>query len=183
MFEKQLDTSYQLVSQESVVHPEYPFWVGSPDGTKHVNGAAKKVTDIKCPFTLKSFCQLASCNTSEELRNNHKDGEKYYWQLVSNAILLGLDEAELIVYAPYEDELAAIQTHIQELSELGSEVRQYNFIMFSDGLDLPLQKRNSKFKSPHILSFEIPQTDKDLLTECVIKAGALLDSDFDTTKL
>jgi len=51
-----LGTDYTLSSQETIVHPEIKYWVGTPDGGKEDNG--RTVNDIKCPFTLKSFCQL-----------------------------------------------------------------------------------------------------------------------------
>lgn len=168
VFENILDTSYRLSSQETIKHLEHDCWAGSPDGVRFFDGVATTVVDIKCPYTLKSFCQLASCTTPEQLRADHKEGEKYYWQLVSNAILLNVDQAELIVYAPFEDELPAIKDYVELLGEHPSK---YGFIFFSDGDDLPLLKRGCAFASPHIISFEIPQADKDLLTESVALAS------------
>jgi hypothetical protein len=102
-----LGMSYQLVSEETLAHPEIPYWVGSPDANKFDEG--RTVIDIKCPITLKSFCQLVEplymkgpdgkilmmkeengqwvldgWQAINHIRNTHTDGEKYYWQLVSN---------------------------------------------------------------------------------------------------
>ncbi len=117
VFENVLDTSYRLSSQETITHPDHDCWAGSPDGVRFFDGVATTVLDIKCPYTLKSFCQLASCSNTEQLRSDHKDGEKYYWQLVSNSILENKNIAELIYYVPYKSELAEeLKNQIKEMS-------------------------------------------------------------------
>src|SRR6185437_4228886 len=85
-----LGLEYTLSSTETISHPSISFWSGSPDGGNYQ--PARTVVDIKCPITLKSFCQLVDAYREggiEKVRDDHKDGEKYYWQLVSNAILTG----------------------------------------------------------------------------------------------
>ena len=51
-----LGVEYELVSKDTIKHPKYSFWVGSPDANKFDEG--RTVIDIKCPITLKSFCRL-----------------------------------------------------------------------------------------------------------------------------
>src|SRR5687768_14058682 len=54
-----LGIEYKLVSQESIQHPAIPYWAGSPDAQKfESNNDSDTVVEIKCPITLKSFCQL-----------------------------------------------------------------------------------------------------------------------------
>ena len=47
-----LGFDYELVSSETITHPDIPYWGGSPDLIK-----PGTVGDIKCPMTLKTSCQ------------------------------------------------------------------------------------------------------------------------------
>jgi hypothetical protein len=175
-FEK-LGMEYTLTSQETDIHPEITYWSGSRDGMKLDEG--KTVIDIKCPMTLKSFCTLADCQTIEEVRENHKDGEKFYWQLVSNATINDCKFAELIVYMPYLCEL-------EEIRDLAGNMPQehlYKFFWIANGNDeeLPHLMENGHYKNINVIRFEVPQTDKDFLTERVIEAGKLLNPFFKQT--
>src|SRR6185369_17941405 len=105
-----LGLEYKLISENTLNHPDIDYWCGSPDAQKFDEGGT--VVDIKCPMTLKSFCQLVDSSYPDNakdkdepryngtvamdiIRERHKDGEKYYWQLVSNAILINAKFAEL----------------------------------------------------------------------------------------
>ena len=163
-----LDLNYKITSEQTIIHPEHSFWVGTPDG---VNAKTNTVFDIKCPFTLKSFCELVECKTAEELRENHKDGEKYYWQLVSNAILTNSKFAELIVYCPYKSELEAIR---ELASNFDGDQNKIAWIGFSQDDDLPYLIEGGHYKNLNIIRFEVSEEDKKALTERVIKAGKML---------
>lgn len=170
-----LGLEYSLVSKETIQHPIIKFWSGSPDGTKE-----DTVGDIKCPMTLKSFCQLVDplyngltgMDAMNAIRENHKDGDKYYWQLVSNAILTGSKFAELIVYVPYYSELQEIKVMAQmvDTSELS---KHYWIAMASDG-ELPYLVDGRYYKNLNVIRFAVPQSDKDLLTDYVTRAGEML---------
>ena len=160
-----LGIEYQLVSDKTITHKDYPdYWSGSPDAVK--DGV---VIDLKCPYTLKSFCQLYEANTKELLINETQNGEAYYWQLVSNAILTGVDKAELIIYCPYEEELETIK---QEADLYG-----YKWIANANNEQLPYLICNSilnDYNNIKVIDLDIPQEDKDFLNECVVKAIDLL---------
>ena len=157
-----LGLEYQLVSDMTIEHPLYPdFWAGSPDGVK--NGV---VMDIKCPYTIKSFCQFYDINDKESLIDNHKNGEQYYWQLVSNAILTNVDRAELIIYCPYQSELTAIREMAEE--------QLIKWMQYATDEELPYLLDNGYYKNIKVIELDIPQSDKDLLTECVVEASKLL---------
>ena len=160
-----LGIEYQLVSDKTITHKDYPdYWSGSPDAVK--DGV---VIDLKCPYTLKSFCQLYEANTKELLINETQNGEAYYWQLVSNAILTGVDKAELIIYCPYEEELETIK---QEADLYG-----YKWIANANNEQLPYLICNSilnDYNNIKVIDLDIPQEDKDFLSECVVKAIDLL---------
>ena len=163
-----LGTEYSIQSQESQEHPTLgEFWVGSPDLIKHTT--PKTVAEIKCPFTLKSFCQFAECKTIEDVRVKHPSGEDYYWQIVSNAIITGSQLGELIVYCPKQSELDAIR---ELASDTGFE--GFKWIFFSLDYDVPFLPENSLYESMYIFKFEIPEEDKQKLTERVVAASKLL---------
>jgi len=173
-----LADEYEFVGKETIKHPTIPHWAGSPDGFKKkvVN---KTVIDFKCPFTMKSFCQLVDClydgkegiEAMNHIRANHKDGEKFYWQLISNACLSDATHAELIVFCPYQSDLDAIRQAAQQLSD---DARYY-FIAFAKDDELPYIKDGGYYKSLNTISFEVPIEDKERLTELVIKAGEELN--------
>jgi hypothetical protein len=173
-----LGLEYVLTSNDTVQHPTIKYWAGSKDGIKY--DAGKTVIDIKCPMTLKSFCQLVDplykglegLNAMTYVRNNHKDGEKYYWQLVSNSIIDQTQFAELIVYMPYKSELEEIQQMARSVD--GAEMSKHYFIAMANDGDLPFIHDEGYYKNINVIRFEVPQEDKDFLTERVDQAGKLL---------
>jgi hypothetical protein len=173
-----LGLEYTLSSTETDIHPTIPFWSGSKDGQKFDEGGT--VIDIKSPFTLKSFCQLVDplyrgltgIDAINDVRDNHKDGEKYYWQLVSNAIINGCRFSELIVYMPYKSELDEIKLMAQQVD--GAEASKHYWIAMAGDDELPFLLDDGYYKNLNIIRFEVPEADKKLLTECVLRAGAEL---------
>ena len=170
-----LGLDYSLSSTDTIQHPTINYWAGSPDGAKE-----DTVIDIKCPITLKSFCQLVDplyndltgIDAMNAIRENHKDGDKYYWQLVSNAILTGATFAELIVYVPYFSELADVK-QMAQMVETDALSKHYWIAMATEG-ELPYLVDGGYYKNLNVIRFEVPQADKDLLTECVLRAGEML---------
>lgn len=172
VFEK-LGLDFTYSSQVTDIHPTIDFWAGSKDGTRE--GENKAVIDIKAPFTMKSFIQLVKplydglngMDAMNVIRENSADGEKYFWQLVSNAIINNCNFAELIIYCPYKSELKEIYA----LAEGNPDVKWLSYVSDSE---LPYLLDNGYFKNLNIIRFEISQTDKDALTNAVIKAGKML---------
>jgi hypothetical protein len=168
-----LGLEYSLNSLETLQHEEIDYWCGSPDGFKYDEG--KTVMDIKSPITLKSFCQLVQplydgfngMDAMNKIRETHKDGEKYFWQLVSNACITNSRFAELIVYAPYESELP-------EIKLMAEGVDGCMWIQFASENELPFLKDGGYYNNLNIIRFEVSQEDKDFLTEKVKLAGSML---------
>lgn len=173
-----LSTKYKLCSEETLSHPTIECWKGSPDLEKFDEG--KTVGDIKCPHTLKSFCQLVNPLydglTGKALINairfgytdkngfehpKHKDGEKYYWQLVSNAILTQSKYAELIVYCPYLHEL-------EKIRQLAEGNPKYYWIMGASDEELPYLVEGGYYKNLNVIRFEVPLEDKLFLHDRVM---------------
>ena len=169
-----LGLEYTLCSTITLQHPSIPFWLGSPDAT-----TSDAVADLKCPMTLTSFCQMVDPATDEDgkiiheamtidaVRYNHKDGDKFYWQIVSNAILTGKDKGQLIVYVPYLDELNKIQ-------QLATGNSDYYWIEMTSNEKLPYLIKGAHYKNVNVIEFDIPEGDKALLTSRVLECGKKL---------
>lgn len=185
-----LGTEYRLCSADTIAHPEYgDIWSGSPDLQKFDEGGT--VVDIKCPITLKSFCQFADCIIMKEvegvwvidnsieaqalsielIREDHPDGEDYYWQLVSNAILTGSKFAELIIYCPYQSELKEIR---EMASNYDGDQNKVAWINWANDEDIPYLLDGGYYQNLYTFRFEVNEADKKLLTEKVLAAGKML---------
>lgn len=168
-----LGLEHTLCSNLTVQHPDIPYWVGSPDGFTE-----DAVDEIKCPMTLTSFCQLVDpyCEngkvvhealTIEAMRENHRDGDKFFWQTVSNAILLKKKIGRIIVYVPYFEELESIKS-------IADGNPDYYWIWSADNDKLPYLIKGAHYKNVNVIEFPIMQRDVDVLTERVLEAGKLL---------
>ena len=155
-----LTFDYRLCSKERLAHKEIPNWTGAPDLI-----TADTVVDIKCP-QLESFCELADiCKETDpfELKAVYPE---YYWQLVSNSILTGLDFAELIVFAPYKSELPGIRERAfaADAMEWGNKLY---YIQYGEDLELPYINDGGYYQNINKLTFKVPAEDKALLTDRV----------------
>lgn len=175
-----LGIEYTLSSKDTIQHPTIPFWVGSPDGSK-----PNTTADFKAPLTLKSFCQLVQplydgltgMVAMNRIREDHNDGDKFYWQIVSNAILQGNDLGELVVYMPYYSELQDIRTMSRHHEQAG----KYKWVDFASDDELPYLIDGGYYKNINIINFQIPDTDKKFLTDCVVRAGNMLINESHST--
>ena len=137
-------------------------WSGMPDCV-----ADDIVVDIKCPFTLKSFCKLAECESAEDLKaqNGAKEyGYKYYWQIVSNAILTYANKGELVLFVPDSKQLKEIQ-----------ENTSVKWISMANPSELPYFDDSKYYNNVTRIKFDIPQEDKDFLIKCVRNAVERLE--------
>lgn len=154
-----LDLKYSLVSKERFQHKKYPdYWTGMPDVLTN-----EIVGDIKCPYTLESFCGLVeSLESAEKLKEY---SPMYYWQLVSNSILTKRDTAVLIIYCPYQKDLE----NIRELARNEYEMSQnkYAWINWAEDIEMPYLLENGKYSDVNMLEFEVSKEDKELLTQRV----------------
>lgn len=173
-----LPIDYSLNGDKTIVHPQYDCWSGTPDATKE-----NTVCEVKCPMTLKSFCQLVDPHikdgieihpalTIEAARANHKEGDTYYWQIVSNAILTGSRFGELIVYVPYQSELSELKG--LAINGDGEELVKYYWIINAQDEELPHLQDGGYYKNLNTIRFEIPEADKEYLTVCVAMAKTKL---------
>lgn len=163
-----LGMEYTFTSKSTKYHPDFDCWGGSADGT-----TTDTVYDIKCPITLKSFCEFADCKTIGNVRDLHKDGEKYYWQLVSNSIIENKEFAELIFYVPYKSEIPEIKQEVNDyIGDLS--LNSLAWINFAEENELPYLPDNGYYKNITKMRFKVSESDKEFLTDRVKRASKLL---------
>ncbi len=180
LFDK-LPTSYKLISQETIQHPEIPFWVGSPDAIKEEEDFCS-APELKCPITRKSYMQFYQCNNILEVRENHPYGEHYFQQANSNFILLQKNfpeknwkYCELIVFMPYKSELPEIRS-LCNTSDYFSQDQLYKYLWIYNALDeeLPYVLDGGLIKNIKTFRWEVTEQMKTELTSKIVAAGNLL---------
>lgn len=158
-----LGLEYQLQHKTTIEHPELAeYWAGSPDMLTE-----DAVCEIKSPYTLKSFCQFADCKSIDEIRENHPDGEDYYWQCVSNAILCNKKKVEFIVYCPYRSELSDIRDWVNNLD---GDQKPYEFINYASDYELPFLIDGGYYKNLNVWKFDVPESDMLALQDRIMMA-------------
>jgi hypothetical protein len=158
-----LGLEYTIKSKETIVHSEYDFWAGSPD----LIVPGKKVAEIKC-YQKKKFCLYTDALLKGDIELIKNDFKQEYWQVVSNAIILGLNVGELITYMPYESEMEFIKD--LAANHDGADQWKYRFIAEMSNENLPVLKDGGYYKNVNKFEFEIPKEDIQLLTEKMIEA-------------
>ena len=159
-----LPLDYKLESKTRYSHPIIPNWTGAPDNTGEIF-----VGDIKCPFTLKSFC--LAVDTFGDIEKFKDEKPENYWQLISNAILTGKEYVEIVYYVPYLSELSIIR----EMAEnFDGDQNKISWINWAQDDDLPYLIEGGHYKNLNIFRFKAPQEDIEFLTESVIAANKLL---------
>jgi hypothetical protein len=167
-FEKHLDIKWKEVHKERYEHPTLP-WSGAPDMVSET-----EVADVKSPYTLRSFCELSDmCAESVIAHENLKEKKpEYYWQLVSNAILAGVDDVALYIHGVERKYFNEVVDYAEAMVD---NLNTYAWISFSQPEQLPLIPKESKYPAITNISFTVPQEDKDLLTARVEMAAKILN--------
>lgn len=158
---------YKLESQKRYFHKDLKYFCGAPDGIS-IDGV---VYDIKCPYTMKSFCDLIESFESPE--RFKKEYPNYHWQLVANSILTGMEKAQLVVFIPNEKDLEEMQKDAIEYD--GPDQWKYRFIYESAKSELPNITSEGYYKNVTIFSFDVTEEDKKLLIDRVKLASLELE--------
>lgn len=155
-FKEMNDLSVSLTSKTRYGHPTIEHWNGMPD---YVSERTKTVGDVKSPWTLNAFCGLVDA-CEEGLEAFKEYSSTYYWQLISNAILTESKYMELVVFMPYEDQ-------IEEIRDMMEGDPDYYGMWNKPPSHLPSLKREGLYKNLNRFTWEVPEEDKELLTERV----------------
>jgi hypothetical protein len=169
-----LGMEYCLSSDQTETHPEIEYWSGSKD----LIVIGSKISEIKC-FQPKNFAKYTNALLTKDLTLIKKEFPKEYYQLVSNAIINNVPNAEAITYMPYESELEDIREMASNYD--GADQWKYRFISERDKSGLAHLPDGGYFKNLNLFEFEVPKEDKEALTERVLEAGKLLNPFFKQT--
>ena len=157
-----------------LVHPEIKCWTGVPD---YQNTAKGIVGDVKSPWTMLSFCETAEvimeAYAKDDLNIFKTEKKEWYWQLVSNSILTGMDKAELTIYVPAESDLAEIR---EAVNQYDGDQNKVAFIEYASDNELPYMPEGSEYSNVYQYTFTVPAEDKKLLTERVKMAQKILEA-------
>jgi len=165
LFEQKLGNEYEIVSKETVVHPDYKFWSGSPDFIV----PTVKVSEGKCFYPDKFFLYSEALQKGD-LENLKKNFDEEYWQIVSNAAILGLDNGEGIAYMPTLEDLEKLRYRIAETDFIreqfpGEEEWKFKFIADDPIETLPWIAPESNWPDLVKHEFFIPSEDIVYLTQ------------------
>jgi len=166
--ENHLSPSQKRVSQDFICHPTLAHFGGSPDIVSDT-----VVYDIKCPFTLLSFCDLVEC-LSKGIEAFKIEYPEYYWQLISNSILTEKKRIGLIAFVPYESELINVWELAQNYDEQPDPF-QYKWIFDSKKAKLPYLIDGGHYKNLNIFEFDVNETDQKELLERIEKYSPLIN--------
>lgn len=172
---KEMSTDYTIVSKQTILHPEDRFkdiWSGSPDFIKFKGNDAVAVSEVKCYYP-KAFAKLTDAMLKKDLKalkevNTSSGKGREYWQVVSNAILCGVDTAEIITYMPYESEMEQIKNDVANFD--GADQWEFRFINERSNSELPVLPNDGYYKNLNVFSFIVPEEDKQLLEERILMA-------------
>lgn len=168
----QLGAEYKMCIDQSKEHPDYHFWSGAKD-FKIPNG----VSELKC-YQMEKFYKYTKCLLKKDIQLLKENFKEEYWQIVSNACIDNVKFGEAISFMPTEEMLLEMKDLIENSDYVEKQLKddpfKYKFIVDRPLWDLPFIPEHSKFPSMTKFRFEVPQEDKDFLTERVIKANELL---------
>lgn len=168
----ELPLSYKLESKKRYFHDSISNFCGAPDTI-----IDNIVGDIKCPYTLNSFCNAVDSmkenkNVAEALKQVKKE---WYWQLISNSILTKRDTCELTLFVPYEDQIEEIKEAAYQLD--GPDQRKFEWIFYADKETLPYLIKGKYYNNIYTFGFKAPKEDKEFLISRVEQAEKLLNDD------
>lgn len=161
-----LGLNYKMSHKMPILHPDLPdYWSGTPD----LISTKPKVGEIKSyePLHFAKLSKVLLTEDAEVIKENEPDA---YWQVISNAMILGINTCEIIAYMPYKSELIEIIKKVEETNFL--ELNHLNlpdyFFLNEDNIEsLPYLPDDSKLSNVNKFEFEIPEKDKDFLFERV----------------
>jgi hypothetical protein len=152
---------YRLASKDTLVHPEYDFWSGTPDCIYGRNDVDEGISEIKC-YGKKKFAMYVDCMEKGDVELFKKEFPQEYWQIVSNACIMDLPRGEALAFMPYRSQYEEIKEIAENME--GSDIWKYRFIIEKNINDLNFLPDDGYYDSINKFEFKIPRVDKMLLT-------------------
>jgi hypothetical protein len=172
----QLGSEYELVLDQTNIHPKYVYWSGSIDFNVKVDGGC--IAELKC-FQFEEYYKLSKCLEQQNVDLLKKDFKEIYWQIISNSCIHNTKYGEAIAFMPREADLIEMRRLVEETDYIEKHIKddpfKYRFIVDRDLYDLPFIPEHSDFASMTKFRFEVPILDKIYLAGQVIKANKLLN--------
>ena len=168
------DLGYKISSKATELHPDLElskFWSGSCDFEYFKGNELIAISETKS-YQKKNFALYTDCLMLQDVELFKKNFHQEFWQIVSNAIIHGVDFGEAISFMPYESDYEMINDLAYNYE--GPDMHLFRFIYEENMNYLPFIKDGGFYKDLNIFRFEIPEADKDFLTERIEKAIILL---------
>lgn len=166
--ENHLGLEYESVGKVTLEHPTIKCWKGSPD----FKSVSKRVIAECKAYERKRFAEYADsilANDVELLKTNHPEE---YWQLVSNAIILGYDKIQPILFMPYKSELNKIREFASNIDS--ADQWKYRYIVEGNDSDLPYLLDGGYYTNLVTQVYEIPKEDIEALTNRVLLCAEMM---------
>lgn len=177
-------TDYVEMGDKTLVHPNNTLlWSGSPDLTAP---RLKRVTEVK-GYQPKKYAAYTNAllnakmdlnaNVYERNKELREDFPKEYWQAVSNSILTGFPNVELITAMPQFSDLPTIADIAANWDD---DFGQYQYKSIYDDIineryhAISFLPDGGYYEAINSYVFEAPEEDKKALTAAVILASAEL---------
>lgn len=171
----QLGGEYELIIDQTTLHPKYSFWSGSQDFNVKIDGGC--IAELKC-YQLSNHYDYVKCLQAENVELFKKEYPAEYWQIVSNSCIHNTKFGEAIAFMPKESNLIEMRELLEDTDYVEKHLKddpfKYKFVWDKDLWDLGFIPNHSDFPSMVKFRFEVPISDKIALTERMIKAGQLL---------
>ncbi len=171
----QLGGEYELIIDQTTVHPKHSFWSGSQDFNVKIDGGC--IAELKC-YQLSNHYDYVKCLEAKSVELFKKEYASEYWQIVSNSCIHNTKYGEAIAFMPKESNLIEMRELLEDTDYVEKHLKddpfKYKFVWDKDLWDLGFIPNHSDFPSMVKFRFEVPIADKIALTERMIKAGQIL---------
>lgn len=171
----QLGSEYELIIDQTTIHPKYPFWSGSQDFNIKIEG--KGIAELKA-YQMSNHYDYVKCLQQKNIQLLKSEYAFEYWQIVSNCCINNAKYGEAIAFLPTEKNLIEMRELLEDTDyvekHLKEDPNKYKRFWDKDLWDLGFIPNHSNFTSMEKFRFEVPVEDKIALTGRMIKAGKLL---------
>lgn len=171
----QLGGEYELIIDQTTIHPKHSFWSGSQDFNVKIEGRC--ISELKC-YQMSNHYDFVKCLQKKDVSIFRKEYASEYWQIVSNSCIHNTKYGEAIAFLPTEKNLIEMRQLLEDTDYVEKHLKddpfKYKFVWDKNLWDLGFIPNHSDFPSMVKFRFEVPINDKIALTERMIKAGKLL---------
>jgi hypothetical protein len=172
----QLGSEYELIVDQTTIHPKYEFWSGSEDFKVKVDGGC--ISELKC-YQMNNHDEYSICLQKQDVELFKKNFAVEYWQIISNSCIHNTKYGEAIAFMPTEENLIEMRKLVEETDYIEKHLKddpfKYRFIVDRPLWELPFIPSHCEIESMTKFRFEVPITDKLFLTKRFIDANKLLN--------